>query len=66
MINLNEDIEMAESYTADFETTTNKDDLRVWAWGVCNINNFDDMITILNHLLSGYIIMINVMYIFTI
>lgn len=42
MINLNEDIEMAESYTADFETTTNKDDLRVWAWGVCNINNFDD------------------------
>ena len=42
MINLNEDIEMAESYTADFETTTNKDDLRVWAWGVCNVNNFDD------------------------
>lgn len=42
MINLNEDIKMAESYTADFETTTDKNDLRVWAWGVCNINDFSD------------------------
>ena len=42
MIDLNEDIEMAESYTADFETTTDKNDLRVWAWGVCNINDFTD------------------------
>lgn len=42
MINLNEDIKMAESYTADFETTTNKNDLRVWGWGVCNINNFNE------------------------
>ena len=42
IIDLNEDIKMAESYTADFETTTDKNDLRVWAWGVCNINNFDD------------------------
>ena len=44
MLDLNQDIEMAEAYTADFETTTDKDDLRVWAWGVCNINNYDDFI----------------------
>lgn len=25
--------------TADFETTTNPDDCRVWAWGVCEIGN---------------------------
>ena len=24
-------------YTADFETTTNENDCRVWAWGVCEI-----------------------------
>ena len=42
MLDLNQDIKMAESYTADFETTTNKYDLRIWAWGTCNINNFDD------------------------
>lgn len=41
IIDLNEDIEMAECYTADFETTTDKDDLRIWAWGVCNINDFE-------------------------
>lgn len=42
IIDLNEDIEMAESYTADFETTTDKNDLRIWAWGICNINDFND------------------------
>ena len=26
-------------YTADFETTTDQDDCRVWAWGVCEIGN---------------------------
>lgn len=26
-------------YTADFETTTQEDDCRVWAWGVCEIGN---------------------------
>lgn len=26
-------------YTADFETTTNEQDCRVWAWGVCEIGN---------------------------
>lgn len=29
-------------YTADFETTTNPNDVRVWAWGVCDIDNFND------------------------
>jgi hypothetical protein len=42
MLDLNQDIKMAESYTADFETTTDRNDLRIWAWGICNINNFDD------------------------
>ena len=28
-------------YTADFETTTNENDCRVWAWGVCEIGNPD-------------------------
>ena len=44
MIDLNEDIKMAKSYTADFETTTDKDDLRVWAWGICNIDDFSEFI----------------------
>lgn len=26
-------------FTADFETTTSKDDCRVWAWGTCEIGN---------------------------
>ena len=26
-------------YTADFETTTNPDDCRVWAWGLCEISD---------------------------
>ena len=30
---------MINKYTADFETTTDKDDCRVWAWGVCDIAN---------------------------
>lgn len=29
-------------YTADFETTTDESDCRVWAWGVCEIDNFDN------------------------
>lgn len=28
-------------YTADFETTTDPEDCRVWAWGVCEIGNPD-------------------------
>ena len=31
-------------YTADFETTTNPDDCRVWAWAVCNIDTPDDIV----------------------
>ena len=42
ILDLNQDIKMAEAYTADFETTTDKNDLRVWAWGTCNLNNFED------------------------
>ena len=42
IIDLNEDIKVAKSYTADFETTTDKNDLRVWVWGVCNIDDFND------------------------
>ena len=41
MIDLNEDIKMAKSYTADFETTTDKNDLRIWAWGICDLNDFE-------------------------
>lgn len=29
------------AWTADFETTTNQDDCRVWAFGLCQINNSD-------------------------
>lgn len=27
-------------FTADFETTTDENDCRVWAWGLCDINDF--------------------------
>lgn len=29
-------------YTADFETTTDPNDCRVWAWGICEIGNVDN------------------------
>ena len=29
-------------YSCDFETTTNKSDCRVWAFGACNIYNLND------------------------
>lgn len=32
------------SYTADFETTTDLDDCRVWAYAVCDIDNIDNML----------------------
>jgi len=28
-------------YSADFETTTDENDCRVWAWGAMNVDNFD-------------------------
>lgn len=31
-------------YCADFETTTDPKDCRVWAWGVCPIDNPDDFV----------------------
>ena len=31
-------------YSADFETTTQEEDCRVWAWGVCEIGNEDNFI----------------------
>lgn len=30
-------------YAADFETTTNPDDCRVWAWAICEIHHSEDM-----------------------
>lgn len=30
---------MGKQFTADFETTTDENDCRVWAWGVCEIGN---------------------------
>ena len=31
-------------YAGDFETTTNPDDCRVWAWCICDIYNIDETI----------------------
>ena len=31
-------------YTADFETTTDVNDCRVWAWSVCNIENPEEVL----------------------
>lgn len=31
-------------YTADFETTTDPNDCRVWAWGLCSIDNPEEFI----------------------
>ena len=33
---------MIKSYTADFETTTDKEDCRVWAWGIMNIDDVSE------------------------
>lgn len=35
---------MPAVYTADFETTTDPDDCRVWAWAVCEVANPDNVI----------------------
>lgn len=32
---------MATKYCSDFETTTDENDCRVWAWGVCEVGNPD-------------------------
>lgn len=31
-------------YAGDFETTTDENDCRVWAFSMCNVNNFDEFI----------------------
>lgn len=31
-----------KKFTADFETTTDVDDCRIWAWAVCEIGNFEN------------------------
>src|SRR5690625_4123213 len=31
------------TWIADFETTTDPDDCRVWGWGVCNVDNAEDI-----------------------
>ena len=30
------------TYAADFETTTDVDDCRIWAWAVCEVGNYDN------------------------
>ena len=32
-----------ETFVADFETTTNAKDCRVWAWGICEVGNKDNI-----------------------
>lgn len=34
---------MKQLFTADFETTTQKEDCRVWAWATCDINEPDNI-----------------------
>ena len=33
-----------KKFTADFETTTDPNDCRVWAWAVCEIGNIKNFI----------------------
>ena len=33
---------MKKRYTADFETTPDPIDCRVWAWSICNIDDVND------------------------
>ena len=35
---------MKNLYTADFETTTNEEDCRVWAYAICEIGNPNNFI----------------------
>lgn len=34
---------LKNKYSADFETTTDANDCRVWAWSICNINDVKDI-----------------------
>ena len=37
-------MKMIKLATADFETTTDENDCRVWAWGICDIENINNFI----------------------
>ena len=39
-----EDEEPMKCYTADFETTTDVDDCRVWAYAICEVGNEDNIV----------------------
>lgn len=42
-----------KAYISDFETTTDPDDCRVWAWCVCDVENVDNLIY--GNTLDGFI-----------
>lgn len=44
---------MRNRYSADFETTTNPNDCRVWAWAICNCDNVNDIYY--GHDIAGFI-----------
>lgn len=35
-------MKIGNCFAADFETTTDENDARVWAWAVCNVENYQD------------------------
>ena len=35
---------MSKKFTADFETTVDENDCRVWAYAICEIGNIDNFI----------------------
>ena len=35
-------MKLSRCFAADFETTTNENDCRVWAWAVCNVDDYTD------------------------
>lgn len=35
-------MKMRSCYAADFETTTDEDDCRVWAWAICNVDDYTE------------------------
>lgn len=41
---IEEEEEHVPSYAADFETTTDSEDCRVWAWASCKIGNVDSIV----------------------
>ena len=35
-------MKLSRCFAADFETTTEENDCRVWAWSVCNVDDYTD------------------------